>query len=120
MQVIGMNDLKGNVGIAVKILRPNIEKDFARDIEMLFWVAEIAEGRIPKRLKPREVVQTFSESIKMELDLRLEAAAREARDDEEHGRKRGRPTGPGATPGPHKSEKEARHVETYNRPKRHA
>jgi len=73
-QVHSARDLLGNK-IAVKILRPGIEADFARDIEMLLWAAEITEGRIPKRLKAREVVQTFSESIKLELDLRMEAAA---------------------------------------------
>lgn len=30
--------------VAVKVLRPNIEKTFSRDIKMLSWLAEIAEN----------------------------------------------------------------------------
>ena len=62
---------------AVKILRPDIEKAFARDLDLFFWIAEIIEKRIHgwRRLKPVQVVQTFKESIFFELDLRFEAAA---------------------------------------------
>lgn len=59
--------------VAVKILRPNIEKIFSRDIKMLFWLAEIAEKQ-SKRLKPVELVKTFAEICRLELDLRFEAA----------------------------------------------
>jgi ubiquinone biosynthesis protein len=63
--------------VAVKILRPNIEIDFARDIELLLWLAQIAERRLPqwRRLKPVETVQIFAETISFELDMRYEAAA---------------------------------------------
>jgi ubiquinone biosynthesis protein len=62
---------------AVKILRPNIEAAFARDLDLFFWIAEIIEKRIRgwRRLKPVQVVKTFKESIFFELDLRFEAAA---------------------------------------------
>lgn len=60
--------------VAVKILRPGIEKAFARDLDLFFWLAEMAERRRP-RLKPKEVVKTLKESVFFELDLRFEAAA---------------------------------------------
>jgi len=63
--------------VAVKILRPNIEKAFARDLELFLWIAELAERTRPelRRLKPVEVIRTFEETIRLEMDLRLEAAA---------------------------------------------
>ncbi|MEK6746825.1 MAG: 2-polyprenylphenol 6-hydroxylase [Pseudomonadota bacterium] len=63
--------------VAVKILRPDIEQAFARDLDLFFWIAEIIEKRVRgwRRLKPVQVVQTFKESIFFELDLRFEAAA---------------------------------------------
>ncbi|GFR17191.1 probable protein kinase UbiB [Trichonephila clavata] len=62
--------------VAVKVLRPNIEKTFSRDIKMLSWLAEIAEkfSEQSKRLKPIELVKTFAEICRVELDLRFEAA----------------------------------------------
>uniref|UniRef100_A0A3B0J0D2 ABC1 atypical kinase-like domain-containing protein n=1 Tax=Wolbachia endosymbiont of Aleurodicus floccissimus TaxID=2152762 RepID=A0A3B0J0D2_9RICK len=62
--------------VAVKVLRPNIEKTFSRDIKMLSWLAEIAEkfSEQSKRLKPVELVKTFAEICRLELDLRFEAA----------------------------------------------
>lgn len=62
--------------VAVKVLRPNIEAAFARDIQLLYWIAEKIAKRLP-RLKPVEVVRTFEETIRIELDLRFEAAAAE-------------------------------------------
>lgn len=63
--------------VAVKILRPDIEKAFARDLDLLFWLAEIATHRLSgwERFKPFEIVRTLKESVFFELDLRLEAAA---------------------------------------------
>jgi ubiquinone biosynthesis protein len=63
--------------LAIKILRPDIENAFARDIDLFFWIAEIIESRVLgwRRLKPLEVVKTFKESVFFELDLRFEAAA---------------------------------------------
>lgn len=64
--------------VAVKILRPNVEAIFKRDIAMMHWIAGIIEERSStwnKRLKPREVVKTFEAMVRMELDLRYEAAA---------------------------------------------
>jgi ubiquinone biosynthesis protein len=63
--------------VAVKVLRPGIEQAFARDIDLLRWLARLGERAQPKlrRLKPVEVVETFAETVRMEMDLRLEAAA---------------------------------------------
>jgi ubiquinone biosynthesis protein len=63
--------------VAVKILRPDIQAAFDRDLDLFFWIAEIIERRVQglRRLKPLEVVKTFKESVFFELDLRFEAAA---------------------------------------------
>ena len=63
--------------VAVKILRPGIEAAFARELDLLHWLSEIVERHIPqaRRLRPIEVIGTLSETVAMEMDLRLEAAA---------------------------------------------
>ena len=63
--------------VAVKVLRPGIEEAFKRDIELFYWCAEMLERLLPefRRLKPYEVVRTFEESVEIEMDLRMEAAA---------------------------------------------
>ena len=63
--------------VAVKVLRPQIESAFERDIALLRWLAVWAVRLAPKgrRLKPPEVVQAFADTVRAEMDLRLEAAA---------------------------------------------
>jgi ubiquinone biosynthesis protein len=63
--------------VAVKILRPGIEKAFARDIKLFYWLAHLVERNMPslKRLKPVEVIHTFVQTVKLEMDFRFEAAA---------------------------------------------
>ncbi len=63
--------------VAVKVLRPGVEQAFARDLELFYTVADVVERTQPKlrRLKPREVVGVFEETVKLEMDLRMEAAA---------------------------------------------
>jgi ubiquinone biosynthesis protein len=63
--------------VAVKILRPGIEEAFARDLELMFWIAEWTERTQPRlrRFKPLALVRTFRAMIRVELDLRMEAAA---------------------------------------------
>jgi ubiquinone biosynthesis protein len=63
--------------VAVKVLRPDIEAAFARDLDMLAEAAALIERTQPsyRRLKPREVVATFARVVEVEMDLRLEAAA---------------------------------------------
>ena len=47
--------------VAVKILRPNIDALFERDIKLLFWLARLLERFFPKtrRLRPTKVVESF-------------------------------------------------------------
>jgi ubiquinone biosynthesis protein len=63
--------------VAVKVLRPDIEASFARDLDSFFWVAELVDRTYApaRRLRPIDVVQTLADSVKIEMDLRLEAAA---------------------------------------------
>ncbi len=63
--------------VAVKILRPGIEQAFARDLDLLDWLAGLAERFVPalRRLRPLEIVETFAASVRLEMDLRMEAAA---------------------------------------------
>lgn len=66
--------LYNDAEVAVKILRPDIEKQIARDIQLFLWIAKKIEKKNP-RLKPLEVIRTLEETVRMELDLRLEAAS---------------------------------------------
>ena len=63
--------------LAIKILRPDIERAFSRDLEALRWTARLATSLRPKlqRLRLEEAVQTLTEVTRIEMDLRLEAAA---------------------------------------------
>ena len=63
--------------VAVKVLRPGVERAFRRDIDLFYWLAENAERLQPalRRLRPVDVVRTFHETVDLEMDLRLEAAA---------------------------------------------
>jgi ubiquinone biosynthesis protein len=63
--------------VAVKILRPGIEAQFARDLALFAWLARLFERWVPslRRLRPQEVVRTLARSVTFEMDLRFEAAA---------------------------------------------
>ena len=63
--------------IAIKILRPNIEKVFNEELDALMLLAYIIENIVAKtkRLKLVEVVQLLREITNIEMDLRFEAAA---------------------------------------------
>ena len=65
--------------VAVKVLRPGIRAAFARDLDLLYWLAETVEQTQPKlrRLRPVETVRTFEQTVRIEMDLRFEAAAAE-------------------------------------------
>ncbi|MBI1246088.1 MAG: 2-polyprenylphenol 6-hydroxylase [Alphaproteobacteria bacterium] len=65
--------------VAVKVLRPGVEKAFARDVDLLAWIAALVERFVPKarRLKPGAVVEKLAQTVRFEMDLRLEAAAAE-------------------------------------------
>ncbi|MFT3978034.1 MAG: 2-polyprenylphenol 6-hydroxylase, partial [Sphingomonas bacterium] len=63
--------------VAVKVLRPGVEEEFARAIETYEWAAAQVEpmGGEIARLQPRLVVETFKRWTARELDLRREAAS---------------------------------------------
>lgn len=62
--------------VAVKVLRPDIDRRIQRDISVLRMGAGIAVKLFPasKRLEPRAFVETVARSLVLELDLRMEAA----------------------------------------------
>lgn len=63
--------------VAVKVLRPGIERAFQRDIDVFYFVANVIEFLSPasRRLRPRDVISHFEGVVKGELDLRLESAS---------------------------------------------
>jgi ubiquinone biosynthesis protein len=63
--------------VAVKILRPGVEKRFAADLDSYYFAARLMERWHPpsRRLKPVAVVDTLARTTELEMDLRLEAAA---------------------------------------------
>jgi ubiquinone biosynthesis protein len=63
--------------LAVKILRPNIEKKMACEMGALRFGAQAVEFFFPslRRLEPAKFVDTVSTALQRELDLRLEAGA---------------------------------------------
>ena len=63
--------------VAIKILRPNIEKIFNKELEALMLLAYLAESFLPKtrRLKLVEIIHLLKEITSIEMDLRFEAAA---------------------------------------------
>ena len=63
--------------VAVKVLRPGVEEEFARAIETYEWAAAHAErfGGEAERLRPRLVVAHFRQWTARELDLQREAAS---------------------------------------------
>ena len=66
-----------NKNVAIKILRPDIEKLFNEELDALMLLAYIIENTISKtkRLKLVEVVHLLKEITNIEMDLRFEAAA---------------------------------------------
>lgn len=62
--------------VAVKAIRPTVRAEFAKDLDLFDWIANILSMRHEfDRFKPQQVVQTFADSVAMELDLRFEASA---------------------------------------------
>ena len=63
--------------VAVKILRPGIERRFKSDLDAFFYAARKAENLSleAQRLRPVEAVATLARSVAIEMDFRLEAAA---------------------------------------------
>ncbi len=63
--------------VAVKILRPDVEKRFKRDLDSYYFAAGLVEKFYPpaRRLRPLAVVDNLKHTTDLEMDLRLEAAA---------------------------------------------
>ena len=63
--------------LAVKVLRPGIERRFKSDLDTMYFAARNAERHSAeaRRLRIIEVVDTLARSVTIEMDLRLEAAA---------------------------------------------
>ena len=62
--------------MAVKVLRPEMQKRIGRDIELMYVFASLGERfwRDGKRLRLTAVVHEFDKSLHDELDLLREAA----------------------------------------------
>ena len=63
--------------VAVKVIRPGVRQRFQNDLESYFLMARLQERYFEdaKRLKPVEVTQSLAQTTRIEMDLRLEAAA---------------------------------------------
>jgi ubiquinone biosynthesis protein len=63
--------------VAVKVIRPGVRQKFANDLESYFLLARFQERFFAdaKRLKPVEITETLAQTTRIEMDLRLEAAA---------------------------------------------
>ncbi|MBT8457245.1 MAG: 2-polyprenylphenol 6-hydroxylase [Alphaproteobacteria bacterium] len=62
--------------VAVKVLRPAIEKAFRKDIDAFYFAARLIEVLSPssRRLRPMDVIAHFEGVVLGELDLRLETS----------------------------------------------
>jgi ubiquinone biosynthesis protein len=62
--------------VIVKILRPGVRADIARDLEVLYALADLAQRFWPEgqRLRPVEVVAEYEKTVLDELDMLREAA----------------------------------------------
>lgn len=63
--------------VAVKVLRPNVERAFRTDVDAFYFAAGVIEWLLPstRRLRPLDVIRHFESVVEGELDLRLEAAS---------------------------------------------
>ncbi|MDB4213376.1 2-polyprenylphenol 6-hydroxylase [Octadecabacter sp.] len=63
--------------VAIKVLRPGIEKAFQKDIDAFYLAASIFNAFSPsaRRLRPLDVIEHFEGVVLSELDLRLESAS---------------------------------------------
>ncbi|SIO49973.1 2-octaprenylphenol hydroxylase [Rhodovulum sp. ES.010] len=63
--------------VAVKVLRPNVERKFRKDIDAFYFAASTIEILAPfsRRLRPTDVIAHFDSVVTGELDLRIETSA---------------------------------------------
>src|SRR4029077_14556265 len=68
---------EGRKPVAVKVLRPHVERRFRVDLEAFTFAARRAEALSAEapRLRLMETVNPLRRSVAIEMDLRLEAAA---------------------------------------------
>ena len=68
---------RGGGEVAVKVMRPGVERRFKRDLGDLYFAARTAERLLPeaRRLRFVEVIDALARSVTMEMDFRIEAAA---------------------------------------------
>ncbi|MRX28260.1 ubiquinone biosynthesis regulatory protein kinase UbiB [Kangiella sp. HZ709] len=68
--------LKDGQDVVVKVLRPGIRKKIQKDLDMMHSLAQWAEkySSEARRFRIKEVVKDYDETIKREIDLRIEAA----------------------------------------------
>jgi ubiquinone biosynthesis protein len=68
--------LKDGRRVAVKVLRPGIERRVAREVAAMRRAAGLADRWVPpaRRLEPAAFVHTVARALALELDLRMEAA----------------------------------------------
>lgn len=61
--------------VVVKLIRPGIEQDIARDVDLMYTLARLVEKYWPegKRLRPVDIVRDYDHTINDELDLQREA-----------------------------------------------
>ncbi len=73
---VHLASLPDGTEVAVKVLRPGIERTIERDLKLLYTLARLVRRYMPdgERLRPVEVVDQFRRTIHDELDLRCEAA----------------------------------------------
>jgi len=66
-----------NEKVAVKVLRPGIERAFRKDVDAFYLAARMIELLSPasRRLRPMDVIEHFEGVVTGELDLRLESSA---------------------------------------------
>ena len=75
---VHMGTLRGTEKVvAVKVLRPGVEKAFLKDVDAFYLLAKIVElfSKSSRRLKPIAVVEHFDGIVREELDLRMEISA---------------------------------------------
>ena len=63
--------------VAVKVLRPGIERAFRKDIDAFYLAAALIQRLLPstRRLRPGDVIAHFDSVVQGELDLRMETAS---------------------------------------------
>ena len=68
-------ELKTGEKVVVKIQRPNMKKIITTDLEILYWLANLAEKHIEESrvYNPVEVVDEFKKTILKEIDFNTEA-----------------------------------------------